>query len=437
MLWLAVPVLAEQVLVMLVGLVDTWLTGQYLTDDHLAAMNLMAYALWTLSTLFATVGMGATALIARFVGAGDVPLANRVVHQALLIGLAFSAVATGLTYLLAEPFVSAMRLQGEAAALAVRYLLIVTPAVPAIMIEVVGVACLRGAGRMMAGLGVMAVVNIVNAVVSAALCVGVGPVPRLGWDGLALGTASGYMVGAAAIVLLLITGRTGLRVRWSGMRADGPLIRRILRIGLPGGADMLAVNACHLWFASIINGLGDVAAAAHGVAIRLESLSYLPGSAFQVAATTMTGQFLGARDLARATRSVLVAALFAVGLMGLAAALFLLRADWLTGLFLNNDDRGVGPVAASLLRIVALATPALALLMVMHGGLRGAGDTRFPLLINFVGLLGVRIPLAYLMTMRYDLGVQGGWYAMAIDLVFRCLLSVTRFWHGGWRKIEV
>jgi putative MATE family efflux protein len=437
MLRLALPVLAEQVLAMLVGLVDTWLTGQFFSESHLAAMNLMAYALWTLPMMFSTVGIGATAMIARFIGARDPAQANRVAGQALLIGLAFTAVATPLAYLLTPTFVQVMRLDGDAAELAIRYLRIVVPAMPAMMVEVVGVACLRGAGRMVAGLVIMGVVNAVNAVASAGLATGFGRLPRLGWDGLAVGTAAGYAVGALLIVLLLAASRGAPRWRPADMYPDLAMCRRILRIGLPGGADMLAVNLCHLWFASIINGLGDIAAAAHGVAIRIESLSYLPGGAFQVAAATLSGQFLGARDYHSATRSVKLAALFAVGLMSTAGVVLFVGADRLTGLFLNADQAAVAAAAAPLLRIVSFSTPFLALLMVMHGGLRGAGDTRFPLLINFSGLLGVRIPTAYLLTSVWQLGVQGAWYAMVIDLTFRALLSVLRFRHGGWRRIEV
>ncbi len=86
-----------------------------------------------------------------------------------------------------------------------------------------------------------------------------------------------------------------------------PLARRIARVGLPGGVDVLSVIGCQLVFLSLVNGLGTLSVAAHGVAIRLESLAYLPGSAFEVAAGTLAGQFLGAGDHRRAIRSVLSA----------------------------------------------------------------------------------------------------------------------------------
>src|SRR5690606_32863643 len=98
-----------------------------------------------------------------------------------------------------------------------------------------------------------------------------------------------------------------LRLTRSVFKPDFDLIRRLFRIGLPGGGDVMTIIACQFWFLSIINSLGSTAAAAHGIAIRLESLAYLPGTAFQVAAAAMAGQSLGAGDQRRAIHSVLVA----------------------------------------------------------------------------------------------------------------------------------
>ncbi len=153
MLWLALPVLVEQLLNALVGLVDTWLAGNFLpTAAHLAAMGLMAYVLWLLPSMFAAVAIGATAMTSRFVGAGDPQLAARVTNQAILVGSILSVVVMIAVYLLGPWFVGAMRLEEDAARLALRYLRFLTPVIPAIMMQQVGIACLRGAGDTVSGL---------------------------------------------------------------------------------------------------------------------------------------------------------------------------------------------------------------------------------------------------------------------------------------------
>ena len=94
--------------------------------------------------------------------------------------------------------------------------------------------------------------------------------------------------------------------------------------------------------------------------------------------------------------------------------------------------------------------PALAVTMILGGALRGAGDTRLPLAITLIGFLGIRIPLAYFLTQGYlglpswdfsltgfQLGVQGAWYAMVIDIMTRSVLVLLRFLQGGWARVEV
>lgn len=449
-LTLAWPVLVEQLLVMMVGLVDLWLTGRFLEQRHMAAIGSMSYVLWLIPCTFGIVAIGALALTARFVGARDMKSANLVTNQAVLAGILVAAVITLLAALFGDRFIRLTQLKPDAAPLAIEYLRIITPVIPAIMLQVVGIACLRGAGDTFSGFVVMAIVNVVNIAVGASLVLGIGPFPELGWRGLAIGTACGYAVGSAVVVAMLVAGRRGLQLKKSLLRPDWQWLRRILRIGLPGGTDQVAVVCCHLWFLSIINSLGTLPAAAHGLAVRIESLAYLPGAAFQVAAATLAGQFLGAGDRRRAARSVLVALSVGGSLMTGAGVLFFLAGGWLTQLFLGQQTGQTADLAVPLLKIVALAMPAFAVMTILTGGLRGAGDTRWPLLFTFAGFLLVRIPLAHYFAWEQftipwldasvaglGLGVVGAWYAMLIDIQIRGILVGWRFAHGGWRHVRV
>jgi putative MATE family efflux protein len=450
MLRLTAPVLIEQILHLLVGLVDMWLTGNLLPGAaYVAAMTLMIYALWIVGNIFSFIAVGSTAMIARFVGAGELVLANRVMNQSIATGIVWSAVLMAISIPLAGWFPSVMGLEGTAADAAAHYLTIELCVLPAVMIERVGVACLRGAGDMTSGLVVMAIVNVINMGTSYALAAGVGPLPALGWTGIALGTAIGHVCGATILIVLLAGGRAGFHLRLSSMRPDIALIRRLLRIGVPGGFDVVLVSVCHMIYLRIILSLGDVPAAAHGVAIQVEALGYMPGGAFQISAASMAGQYLGARDLVRARRSTILACLTASGIMAAAGLFFYLAATPLASFFLREDQAEVIALAASLLRIIAYAMVPLALMMVLVGALRGAGDTRWPLALNLLGMFFVRVPLAiYLAHDQLSLpllgtfngaglGVVGAWYAAITDVVLRCLLLIARFRHEGWQKIEV
>ncbi|MEX0676841.1 MAG: MATE family efflux transporter [Pirellulales bacterium] len=429
--------MVEQLLIMLVGFADTLLAGHYLGESDLAAMTLVGYSLWLFTNLFAVVAIGAVAMTARFVGAGDWAAANRVTNQSFVLGGILAIVFTAAGVLWGDHFAALLQLEGEPAELATRYLRILIPVLPLMMLEQVGIGCLRGAGDMLTGLVTMIVVNAVNIGVSWSLVTGAGPFPELGWDGLAIGTTCGHAMGGLIPFAVLLRGRAGLRIERRLLRPEPALMRRILRIGFPGGIDVMSVIGLQLVFLSIVNRLSTDEVAAHGVAIRVESLAYLPGYAFEIAAATLVGQYLGAGDYRQAGRSVLVACAASGTLLTVVGLVFFFDAPQLVGLFLSAEQTGVAAVAPSLLRIVGLAMPILALVQVLTGALRGAGDTRWPLAFTFIGFLGVRLPVAYLLVLAWHWGVTGAWYAMVADLAVRCALVCFRFTHGGWKRVDV
>lgn len=451
MIRLAMPVMLEQSLHLLVELTDLWLTGRHLPGDtYLAAMTLMAYVLWILGMLFGFIFYGSAALTSRFVGAGDPVATNRVLHQSLTAGILWSAALMVCGISLAGDFVTLMGLEGNAAAAATRYLTIELCVLPCIMIERVGITCLRGAGDTLSGLLVMVLVNIVNIGLSYALALGAWGLPQLGWDGIALGTAAGHICGASVLLVLLATGRAGYRLRLRGLLPDWALIRRILRIGIPGGCDGMLICLAQLSFVRIITSLGVTQAAAHGVALQIEALAFMPAGAFQIAAATMAGQFLGAGDPKRASQSVVVACGASIAFMVTAGILFSTFAIPLATFFLGDDTRDAVPLAADILHVVAFAMLPLAIANVLSGGLRGVGDTRWTLLITIVGMGVVRLPLAVYFAKGtielpwlgwevtgLGLGIIGAWYAAVTDITVRAVLFTYRFLHGGWKGIEV
>ena len=460
MLALALPVLAEESLNLLVGYTDWFLAGRFLSGrEPLAAMGLMSYFLWMLPSYFTLVSIGALAVVARLVGAGQRQEAAHVARQALWLGLCVAAIGILLALFLGGRFVAAMQLEGHSAELANRYMRILTPAIPFVMAEQVGTACLRGAGDTVTGLWARVVLNVVNAIVSTTLVAGLGPFPQVGWDGLAIGTACGHAVGGSIILWRLFRGGGGLQLvaakplerdHWSRLwKPDTATMRRILRVGVPGGIDVWSVLACHLIYVAIINSLGTVAQAAHGLGVQIEAMSYLPGSAFQVAAATLAGQSLGAADQRRAVRGVLLCALSACTIMTAAGLILFFGGESIALVFLGQRGE-TSELTGRLLKIVAFSCPSLALLMVFLGALRGSGDTAWPLAITFIGLVGVRIPGACLLAWdelpvpllglalpAAGLGVAGAWYAMIADVILRSLLAAGRFFHGGWQKVRV
>ena len=440
--WLAFPVFIEQALLYLVGLSDTLLTGRYLSEEHLAAVTVATYLLWFLGSLLTVVSVGATALVARLIGSNQPGSARRIGQQAMLMAWVVGILTAVLGASLASTALHVLNLRGAAAGFAVQYLHIVLAAAPLVACTTVGVACLRGAGDTRTGMWVMILVNAINIAASWSLVVGFGPLPEMGFRGIAAGTALAEAVGGVVVLILLTRGRSGLRFEWRGLVPVWGEIRRVLRVSLPAAGESLTSIACQLWFLGLINRLGPTATAAHGVAIRCEALAFLTITAFSIAASTLTGQYLGAGRPDRAARAGRAAwALGVVVLTGLGVVLYL-QADSLFALFLGGRQPPVSAMGVPVLRIVAFAMPALATINVLNGALRGAGDTLWPWLFVGVGFFAVRLPLTYLFTGTeasggFGWGLQGAWIAMFADLHVRGVLVAARFLQGGWKAARV
>jgi Na+-driven multidrug efflux pump len=224
----------------------------------------------------------------------------------------------------------------------------------------------------------------------------------------------------------------------------------VLRISIPAGLDSLSVVVGQFWFLSIVNQLGVEASSAHGIALGWEALGYLSGAAFGTAAMTLVGQNLGAGRPDRAAHSAWVAFAIGCGLMTFMAAVFFVLAEPMFRLFCPYPSQHeIITLGVPVLRLVAFAMPPLACTIVFTQALRGAGDTRVPVLFTWIGFFLVRIPLAYWLSLpRFDLGplgavpglnlgLFGAWLAMFADLVVRGIFFLFRFLSGSWQRIRV
>lgn len=453
---LALPALAQQYLHLLVRLSDQYLADNFVLPGgadrktYLSALNTAGYLYWFVSSYTVVVSVGATALVARFVGAGDLALARRATGQAVLLAVVFGILGTAAGLPALPALVSALQLTGDAADYCVRFLTPLAALLAFQITESACVACLAGAGDTRTGLKVLGLVAVINVPLAWGLCFGVGPWGGLGFVGIALGTGLSHVVGCVVLLVILARGRSGLKLTGANLRPDVGLIRRLLRVSVPAAADSLSVAVCQLWFLSLVNHLGDTASAAHGIALQWEALGFLAGAAFGTAAMALVGQNLGAGDPGRAARCGWTAFRMGAAVMVAMGAVFALSAESMFRLFCHEP--GTQPVidaGVPVLRLIAFAMPALASQIIFTSALRGAGDTRVPVLISWFGFLGVRIPLAYLLTRPAvdlgplgvipggDLGLFGAWVAMVTDIWVRGTFFAVRFAGGRWKRIEV
>jgi putative MATE family efflux protein len=444
-LWLAWPALIQNWLLSAVTLSDRFLAGSTGETAAQAAQTTAVYLAWMLSSYTVLVTIGSTTLVAHLIGANDRRTAQLVLHQALLLAVALGLAGTVVGLIVLEPGLALLQLKGEAAVLGAAYLRPLLALLVLQMIGSTGLACLIGAGDTRTSLWVLGGVALLNLPLAWLFLHGFG----LGFPGIAVGTAISQGLGGLCVLALLFRGRAGLRLELPLFRPRLDLMRRLLRVSVPAAADHLSMQIGYLWFLAIINHLGDDAAAAHGIALTWESLSFQAGGAFGTAAVTVVGQSLGARRPERAARGGWVAFALGAGMMGSFGVLFYTLAAPMVRLFCSANQTPIIALSVPVLQLVAFGMPALASCLIFGPALRGAGDTRFPMLCTWVGFFAVRIPLAYLLTGEsldlwpfgivsgWDRGLYGAWLAMLADMQVRGIFLMLRFASGRWRGIRV
>ena len=255
--------------------------------------------------------------------------------------------------------------------------------------------------------------------------------------GIAVGTIMAWFLGALMILAVLVRGWGGIRLHLHRLRPHTHTLYRIIRVGAPS----LLESVAGMWVANflvlmIVGRLAvDGVIGAHMIAIRIESVSFLSGFAMSIAAATLTGQYLGLGDSTRARRAVgLCWAIAATMMISLGLAFFFVPEVFVR---LITDAPELIELSVVPIRICGPIQIFFATQMVFAGALRGAGDTRATMWITTFSTYLIRLPTVYLLGIVWDMGLNGVWFALCGELVFRGLVFAIRFWQGQWAKVQV
>jgi putative MATE family efflux protein len=455
LMWLSVPVLAENMLHMLVGVNDTYLANHVNLSGNASlaalgaqraaaasAVGAITYILWFIGLFAGSIGTGSTALIARASGARHRRMANSICGQSISAALVGGGLLGLLMFLTAVPTADLTRLHGVAYTFALSYLRMLSPAVPFLVVMFIANACLRGAGDSFTPAVSMIIVDIVNIAFSWGLTYGWQfhgrqLLPMLGFTGIAIGTVIAYIVGGVVQLIVLWHGRGGIRLHLHRLAPHWQNIRRLVRIGLPSGMENLLQWVANFGVLIVINQTdpSNISSAAHINTVRIEGLSYMAGFAIATGAATMVGQSLGMRDPERANRSAYLAYAVGAAVMTSCGVLFVffgaIPARWMSG------DPQIAALTTRCLFITGMIQTGFAAAIVFGGALRGAGDTFMVMIINLASVLTLRLVGVLIVGLWLRLGLAAIWMVLAGELFIRGIMMFLRFRQGGWRSVEV
>lgn len=434
---IAWPALVELTLTQLTSMADLMMVGQ-LGPWAITSVGLSTQPKFLLQTAFMAMNVGATAMVARYKGAGQREKANNIMRQALMMTLVFSIIASIVGYIFAEPLIRFMGGSGDAQALAggTIYLRVQMIGLVGFALTSTITATLRGVGNSRTAMIYNMVANVVNVIFNYILIYGHFGAPRLEVAGASLATIIGQFVAMILAFISILSGKYYLQLRiGDSFKPDFDAIGKIVKIGVPAMIEQLIMRAGMIIYSKTVASLGTMAFATHQICMNIQALSFMTGQAFGTSSTSLVGQSLGKKrpDMAQAyglrTRRI-----------GMCVALILTFIFFFFGKYIvacYNNDPIIVATGAHILMFVAFVQPFQSSQFILSGALRGAGDTKAVARIIFITTLLVRPSLALLLIKVFGWGLEGAWVALVCDQLLRTFLVWRRYNSGKWKSIKV
>ncbi|MCR9095546.1 MAG: MATE family efflux transporter [bacterium] len=397
-----------------------------------AAIGVGGNFYWLIESLASVPSLGLMAIVARAVGAGDRALAGASHRQAHLQGIVLALLGGALVFPATELAIGIYGVESDVVALASDYLWWRLWGTVPLAIAMSFGSALRAAGDVRTPLWAGLVAGVVNVFMNWVLIYGKLGAPALGVTGAAIASNLALTVMMIHFVFLWLTKRMTIVPDEGSWRPDFDLQRRIFRVGFPSGLEGGLFQIGLMLFQRVMSTFGTNVIAAYNVGSMLLSFSFMPGVGFSIAASTLVGQHLGARDPDRAAREGWRAMFWAIVTMtGIGLALAIFARPIAEGF---TTDPEVVELSIVALTIFAVAHPLMAIEFALGGGLRGAGDTVFPLLCVFSGLVVVRLGIATGLVVFLGAPIAWVWSVLILDYALKAVLFVERFRRGSWKR---
>lgn len=439
---LALPVITEQVFIMLMGVVNTMMAG-HIGKEAVSAIGMVDSMNNIFIAFFSSAAVGATVVVAHYAGQHKINDANEAVKQALFAGISLSLIITLIIFIFRSPILGF--LFGSADPIVIAnlhiYLNITLITYPFIAITAIISGVLRGAGDTKTPMKVTMIMNVANIIMSYILIYGIHLENHLfslnirGLDitGAAIGIAIARTLGAAIMLLIVWKGSSIIKLTdIRSFRIRMSFLRSIFGIGIPASLESLMFNGGKLITQIFIVGMGTAVTASNFIAGSIASLVNVPGNALGIVIITMVGQSMGKGEAEEAGDTMLYVVKFSAVCLFVLSAFVFPFAKVLVSLYSNDAE--VIALASDIVRLMAITTPLFwSQSFVLPSGLRGAGDAKYTMVTAIIGMWAFRVTLGYILGVSLGLGVQGVWMGMYADWVVRGTMYYFRLKGGKWK----
>lgn len=429
-----VPLIAEQFLVMLVGLADTFVVS-YAGEAAVSGVSLVNSFNTIFIFLFTALASGGAVVVSQYIGRKNTDKASEAVSQLLMVSVLFSAAVSVLILIFNQGIIRAIfgQVEPEVEEACVTYLRISAYSYPALAVYNAGAALYRSVGKTSTTMKISIIANVINV---AGNLIGVF-VLHAGVAGVAYPSLISRVFSAVVITLLCFRDQEGVRYRWRQILAwKSELLKTIMGIAVPNGLESGIFQLVKVGLSSIVALFGTSQIAANGIAQSIWSVASLVSVAMDAVFITVIGQCMGAGDTQQAEAYFKKLMKLTVGISLAWNGLIALFTPWIAGAYAVSEETRQYVLYLVLIHnlgnsiLFPFADP-------LGKGLRAAGDVKYTVVVSLFTTIGVRLLLSLLFGIVLQMGVIGIALAMCMDWLVRAVLFWIRFKKGRWKTFQV
>lgn len=423
----SVPLLIGNLFQQLYNTVDSLVVGNFVGTEALAAVGSTTCIINTMVMFFTGTSIGATVVISRHYGAHDDRKLHLAVETTMMVTFIASILFTGIGVLFTPFMLRFMSTPEDVLPSASEYLRIYFSGISGLLIYNMGSAVLRAVGDTRRPLLFLCFSSILNTILDLIFVI----VFDLGIAGVAYATILSQFISAALVLVVLTLDGGSYHLVWQDLRIDRPTFRQILSIGLPAGFQQSLTSFSNVYVQSYVNYFGSACMAGWSCYTKIDQFIFLPLQSMNQAATTFVSQNIGAQDIKRAKRGSMTAFYMSTAITIAISAILWFTAGQFVSLF--NQDPSVISYGVLFIHTNSTLTFTCCATQIFSGSLRGAGDSKTPMLVMLFSYVLFRQIYLYVITQFINTPAVVG-FGYPLGWIVCSLLTSYFYFRGSWEK---
>ncbi len=426
------PMVLGNLFQQLFNIADTIIVGNFIGKEALAAVGASFPIFYTLIALVIGIGSGGTILISQYFGAKDINKVQKSIETIFIVLFIASIIVSIIGFFCAKDIFLLLNTGADVLPDAIKYFKIYMLGMVAFFGFNGISSVLRGLGDSKTPLYFLVVATIINVILSIVFIV----VFKMGVEGAAYATVISHFIAFISAYIYLIKVNPFFKtLQLFNLQFDKELFLKSIKIGFPTGVQQTLVALGLMALIRIINNFDTSVLAAFSAASKIDSVASMPALAFASALSAFVGQNIGARKLERVMKGVYTTLAMSTIFSLIVMIVTIIWGDLLMKLFISENETAVILHGEKYLTIVSSFYVVFSAMFVLHGAMRGAGDTIFPMIVTLLSMWIIRIPVAIWLSNHY--GAEGIWWSIPIGWSTGFIISLIYFNSGKWKGKEI